>query len=41
MPSSVPARNTGQITVTGEVSAADLLDALAGSSFTAQVRPRP
>lgn len=34
-------RETGQITVTGEVSATNLLDALAGSTFTAQVRPRP
>ena len=30
-------RDTGQITVTGEVSVADLLEALASSSFTAEV----
>jgi copper chaperone CopZ len=30
-------RDTGQITVTGDVSATDLLEALAGSSFTAKV----
>jgi len=33
-------RETGRITVTGDVAATDLLDALAGSSFTASVRPR-
>lgn len=33
-------RETGEITVTGEVAATDLLDALADSSFTARVRPQ-
>ncbi|MEI7056310.1 heavy-metal-associated domain-containing protein [Nocardioides sp. CCNWLW239] len=32
-------RDTGQITVTGDVSGAHLLDALAGSSFTARILP--
>ncbi|MER7607954.1 heavy-metal-associated domain-containing protein [Nocardioides sp. NPDC127503] len=31
-------RDTGQITVTGDISATHLLSALAGSSFTAEVR---
>lgn len=33
-------RGTGQITVTGDISTNALLEALAGSSFTAQVRPQ-
>lgn len=32
-------RGTGQITVTGDVTATDLLDALAGSTFTAEIMP--
>lgn len=30
-------RRTGRITVTGEAAATDLLDALAGSNFTAEI----
>lgn len=34
-------RDTGQITATGDVTGTDLLDALAGSSFTARVLSQP